>query len=202
MKKLSESEKGRLAMEVFYNILCSYNPNTADEHTGIPESFKHETFAHLRTDYELAVSRLNEDMQYFCFLRIPPDGINSYFSINQRIIEFFGLLADENALKIICYAETLRRNYVITKECIANELSMPIEIVSDIVDRFERFGIIWKLTANTGEEPIPMYGYVHNVPLVGILTLAESLVNFLAFREPDIDIWTKAPFRNKISRGG
>ena len=186
-------------MEVVYSVICSYNPNTADEHTGIPESFKHETFAHLRTDHELAVSRLNEDMQYFCFLRIPPCGIDSYFSINQRILEFFGLLADENALKIICYAETLSRNYVITKECISNELSIPIEIVSDIVDRFERFGITWKLTANTGKEPFSVYGYVHNIPLVSILTLAESLINFIAYREPDIDIWTEAPFRNKKS---
>ena len=72
---------------------------------------------------------------------------------------------------------------------------MPLEDVSDIVDRFDRFGIMWKIVANTGENSFPIYGYVHNVPLLGILTLAESLVNFLSYCEPDIDIWNKAPFR-------
>ncbi len=195
LREFCDEDKGQFLMELFYTLLCAYNPNTAAEDISFPESFARETYAHLRTDHELAVSRLNPDMQYFCFLRIPENGINSYFKIQPRIMELFGFLSDENALRIISFAETLGRNYVLTKECIAKELDMPIEVVSDIVDRFDRFGIMWKLTANTGSEPFPIYGYVHNIPLVGILTLAESLVNFLSCREPDIDTWTKAPFR-------
>lgn len=195
IQKLPEAEKGVFVMELFHSIICAYNSNTAPESISMPESFTRETFAHLRTDYELAVARLNPDMQYACFMRIPENGINSYFRIKPRIIELFSLLSDENSLRIICYAETLGRNYILTKECIAKELSMPLETVSEIVDRFERFGIMWQLTANTGGTPFPIYGYVHNIPLVGILTLAESLVNFIICREPDIDIWSKAPFR-------
>lgn len=195
IRKLPDGDKGQFVMELFYSMLCAYNPNISTGNINYPEAFAGETFAHLRTDCELAVSRLNPDMQYLCFMRIPENGINSYFSIQPRIMELFGFLSDENALKIINYAETLGRNYILTKECIAKELSMPIEIVSDIVDRFERFGIMWQLTANTGGEPFPIYGYVHNIPLVGILTLAESLIHFLSIREPDIDIWTKPPFR-------
>ena len=195
IRSLPPENKGKFVMEQFYSMLCSYNMNTAPENIKYPEAFAHETFAHLRTDYELGLARLNPDMQYICFVRIPEKGINSYFSISQRIMELFGFLSDENALRIISYAETLGRNYILTKECISKKLDIPMDIVSDIVDRLEHFGIMWQLTANTGGEPFPIYGYVHNIPLVGILTLAESLVHFLSCREPDIDIWTRPPFR-------
>lgn len=195
IRVLPEDKKAQRFMELCYSMICAYNPNTAPEYASLPVSFSRETFAHLRTDHELAISRLNPDMQYVCFMRIPDGGIDSYFSVKPRITELFGLLADENSLRVICYAETLERNCILTKECIAKELEMPIETVSDIVDRFERFGIMWKLTANTGNDTFPIYGYVHNIPLVGILTMAESLVNFIACREPDIDIWNKGPFR-------
>lgn len=195
LQTLSDEDKSAFIIELFYGLICAYNQNTDPENIAFPESFTNETYAHLRTNYELAVSRLNPDMQYLCFMKIPETGINSYFRIQPRIIELFGFLSDENALRIINFAETLGRNFVLTKECIAKELSMPLETVSDIVDRFDRFGIMWQLTANTGGAPFPIYGYVHNIPLVGILTLAESLVNFLSCREPDIDTWTLAPFR-------
>ena len=197
LQKLPPEEKGRFVMEQFYSMLSAYNDNTRPESIHYPDSFTHETFAHLRTDNELAIARLNPDMQYSCFMRIPEKGINSYFSIQPRIMELFGFLADENALRIISYAETLGRNFILTKECIAKKLDMPLETVSSIVDHFEWFGIMWKLTANTGGETFPIYGYVHNIPLVGILTLAESLVNYLQYCEPNIDIWSRAPFRNE-----
>jgi hypothetical protein len=128
-------------------------------------------------------------------MRIPEDGINSYFSIEPRLLELFSLLSDENAMRVISYAETLSRNNILTKECISKELSMSYETVSEIVDRCEKLGIMWQLTANTGGETFPIFGYVHNVPLVGILTLAKSLVNYVSFPDPDIDTWKRAPFR-------
>lgn len=195
IRKIPDDEKGRYIMKLCYNMICAYNSNTALKHASMPDTFTQETFAHLRTDYELAISRLNPDMQYCCFMCIPENGINSYFSITPRIIELFSLLSDENSLKVISYAETLGRNYVLTKECISKKLLIPLEIVSEIVDKFERFGIMWQLTANTDGKPFPIYGYVHNIPLVGILTLAESLIHFIVCREPDIDTWTKTPFR-------
>ena len=195
IQQLPPEEKGKFVMEHIYSMICAYNSNASPESMHLPESFIRETFAHLRTDNELSVARLNPDMQYCCFMRIPENGINSYFSIQPRIMELFSFLADEKALRIISLAEALGRDNIITKEYIAKELNMPLEDVSDIVDRFDRFGIMWKIVANTGENSFPIYGYVHNVPLLGILTLAESLVNFLSYCEPDIDIWNKAPFR-------
>ncbi|NLT08328.1 MAG: helix-turn-helix transcriptional regulator [Ruminococcus sp.] len=197
LQKLTPEDKGTFVMEQLYHMLCAYNSSVTPENIRFPEQLQRETFSQLRTDNELAVARLNPDMQYFCFMRIPEKGINSYFSVSQRMLELFGFLADENALRIICLAETLERNIFITKEHIAKALDMPLDVVSDIVDRFDRFGIMWKITANTGDTTFPMYGYVHNVPLLGIFTLAESLVHFLSYREPDIDIWSKAPFREE-----
>ena len=195
MRSLSDEDKGQFIMELFYSLICTYNPNTDAEKISFPESLARETYAHLRSDHALAVSRLNPDMQYICFMRVPEDGINSYFKIQPRIMELFSILSDENALRIINFAETVERNYLLTKECISKELDMPMEVVSEIVEKFDRFGIMWELTANTGNSSFPIYGYVHNIPLIGILVLANTLVNFLACREPDIDTWLKAPFR-------
>ena len=197
MRSLNDEDKGQFLMELFYALICAYNPNTDADDIIFPESLARETFAHLRSDYALAVSRLNPDMQYLCFLRIPENGINGYFKINPRLMELFDILSDENALRIISFAETIERNYLLTKDCISKELDMPMEIVSDIVEKFNRFGIMWELTANTGQNSFPIYGYVHNVPLISILTLAHSLVNYLPCREPDIDTWTKPPFRTQ-----
>lgn len=195
MRSLSDEDKGQFIMELFYSLICTYNPNTDAENISFPESLARETYAHLRSDHALAVSRLNPDMQYICFMRVPEDGINSYFKIQPRIMELFSILSDENALRIINFAETVERNYLLTKECISKELDMPMEVVSEIVEKFDRFGIMWELTVNTGSSSFPIYGYVHNIPLIGILVLANTLVNFLACREPDIDTWLKAPFR-------
>ena len=195
MRSLSDEDKGQFIMELFYSLICTYNPNTDAENISFPESLARETYAHLRSDHALAVSRLNPDMQYICFMRVPEDGINSYFKIQPRIMELFSILSDENALRIINFAETVERNYLLTKECISKELDMPMEVVSEIVEKFDRFGIMWELTAHTGSSSFPIYGYVHNIPLIGILVLANTLVNFLACREPDIDTWLKAPFR-------
>ncbi|HAJ97244.1 MAG TPA: transcriptional regulator [Ruminococcus sp.] len=195
IQQLPEEKRAEFVMKLFYNIVSSYNLNTIPEEVNFPESLVKETYASLRTDYEIAMARLNPDMQYVSFIRIPENGVNSYFKIEPRLIELFSFLSDENVLEVISYAETLGRNCILTKDCIAKDLNMSIEVVSEIVDRLDRFGIMWELTANTGEGSFPIYGYVHNVPLVTIFVLAESLVNFLSVREPDIDIWTKPPFR-------
>ena len=111
MRSLSDEDKGQFIMELFYSLICTYNPNTDAENISFPESLARETYAHLRSDHALAVSRLNPDMQYICFMRVPEDGINSYFKIQPRIMELFSILSDENALRIINFAETVERNY-------------------------------------------------------------------------------------------
>lgn len=195
LAQISPEKRGSMVMDLCYHMLYAYHDNLQTEQICFPQQLNKETFAHLRTDYELAISRLNSDMQYFCFLRIPEKGIDSYAQITPRLISLFQLLSDETALRIIFFAENLPRNYVLTKRCISEKLNIPVEKVSEIVDRFIRMGIMWELTADLGETPFPIYGYVHNIPLTAILTLASSLTHFIINREPDIDIWTKGPFR-------
>lgn len=197
VRSLPEEEKGMYIMELFYQLLNAYHENDLAEVRSFPEALTKETFACLRTDYEFGISRLNQDMQYACFMRIPENGVNQYVTITPRLCELFGLLSDERVLKILFYAETLPRNFLITKEALSKKLDIPIEEVDDIVERFIWLGIMWELTADTGESPFPIYGYIHNIPLVTILTLATSMTHFITNREPDIDIWTKGPFRRQ-----
>ena len=195
LQNLPEEEKSAFVIQLGYALISAYNLSAAPEAIKFPETLNKETYAMLRTDHELALERLNQDMQYLCFMRIPENGIDSYFHIDDRIIRLFSLLSDENTLRIIKYCETLGRNCIITKDFLASELSLPPETVDDIVTRSCQFGLMWELTANTGAAPFPIYGYVHHVAIAGILTLAESVVNYLSFCEPNIDIWLKPPFR-------
>lgn len=195
MRALPEEEKGAYVTEMFYHLLCSYHENDLGGTPSFPEALSKETFACLRTDYELGISRLNSDMQYACFMRIPENGIDSYAEISPRLCELFRLLSDEKVLRILFYAETLPRNFLITKESISSKLHIPYDEVSDIVDRFIWLGIMWELTADTGGAPFPIYGYIHNIPLIAILTMGTSITHFIINREPEIDIWTKGPFR-------
>ena len=194
LQNLPEEEKSAFVIQLGYTLISAYNASAAPETISFPETLNKETYALLRTDYELALARLNQNMQYLCFMRIPENGIDGYFRIDERIIRLFSLLSDENCLRAIRYCETLGRNCIITTDFLASELSLPSETVSDIVTKFCQFGLMWELTANTGGTPFPIYGYVHHVALTGILTLAESVVNYLSFCEPNIDIWQKPPF--------
>ena len=81
-------------------------------------------------------------------MRVPEDGINSYFSIEPRLIELFSLLSDENAMKVISYAETLSRNNILTKECISKELGMRgVNIAVQCCEHLNRAVVIERETA-------------------------------------------------------
>ncbi len=195
LRKKPESERSTYVIELFYQLLNAYHENDKSGTYTFPEALTKETFAILRSDHELAIERLNPDMQYACFMSVPEKGINNYVEITPRLCGLFSLLSDETALKVLFYAEALPRGYMLTKRSISLKLGIDPEVVSDIVERFIWLGIMWEMTADTGAEPFPIYGYVHNIPLIGILTLGTSVTHFIANREPDIDIWTKGPFR-------
>ncbi len=199
-RKQPESEKSAYIIELFYQLLNAYHENDMNVIPNFPEALTKETFAILRSDHELAIERLNPDMQYACFMSVPEDGINGYVEITPRLCDLFDLLSDETVLKIIFYAEALPRGYMITKQSISSKLGIEPEVVDSIIERFLWQGIMWEMTADTGEEPFPIYGYVHNIPLIGLLVLGTSVTHFIANREPDIDIWSKGPFRSPDSK--
>lgn len=197
--QLPEEARSSRIIELFYHMLYTYHDNLQMEYVKFPSQLPKETFAHLRSDCALAIERLNADMQYACFLKIPKEGLGSYVKSTPRMLELFRLLSDETALRIIFFAEALPRNFVLTTECISKKLHIPIDTVSAVVEECNRMGLLWELTADISGSPIPVYCYVHNIPLTMILTLATSVTNFIINREPDIDIWDKPPFRGETA---
>lgn len=198
VKQTPAEKRCDLVMNISYAALCAYNDCTSDS-TCIPSNLISETYAELKTDSELSLARLNEDLQYFCFIKIPENGINSYVDINKRIISLFRLLSDEDALKIIFHLESGKRNYLMTKESISRKLGISLKKVSEIIDKLDRMGAVWELTAEVDGKPQSIYGYVHSIPLIMILVLAKSFSNYIKRKEPGIELWTKGAFVNNLS---
>ena len=53
-------------MKILYTALCACNPNN-DTVAKLREGYEHETYAGLKTDRELALSRISRDLRYFSF---------------------------------------------------------------------------------------------------------------------------------------
>lgn len=200
IKKLStleEKERTEQAVELLYRFLCAYDKNVQPEQVQFPDNPPRVIYAHLRADSALGLMRLNPDMQFFTFVKIPKEGVGSYAKISDRMLSLFRLLSDENALKLITFAEGLPRDYILTMESFSKHLKIPEKEIKPIVEQCSRLGIIWELKADFGGKVMSTYGYVHSVPLTTILVLAEALINYISNCEPDIDIWKKGAFRSE-----
>ncbi|MBR1529268.1 MAG: helix-turn-helix transcriptional regulator [Oscillospiraceae bacterium] len=203
IKKLSvleEKERTEQAVELFYRFLCAYDKNIQPSQVQFPENPPRVIYAHLRADSALGLMRLNPDMQFFTFVKIPEDGVGSYAKISDRMLALFKLLSDEDALKLITFAESLPRDYILTMESFSEHLQIPKQKIKPIVTDCIHLGIIWELKADVGGKIMNTYGYVHSVPLTTILVLAEALINFIANCEPDVDIWKKGAFRSETDK--
>lgn len=174
-------ERSKIVMRMCYSIIGAFNEFIVNKMT-LPESFDLETYAELRTDKEIAIARLNDDLRYFCFLSIPENGVNSYTGVSQGMVRLFKMLADENALRIIYYLGSGVRNRMHSKEIISQRLNIPIEIVSRVIDRLDRFGLVWRISAEISDNPPILYGYTYSTPLIMILALAKSLTNYIQFQ--------------------
>lgn len=194
IRTASPEKRAELFMRIMYSALCAYNPNS-NAVGRLREGLDCETFAILKTDRELALSRLNNDLKYFCFLDIPENGVNSYFGDTKNMIRLFNTLADENAIKVINYLGSGVRNKMFSVSQIAQKLDIPENNVQNVVDRLDRFGLVWRVSADISDEPTILYGYTHSVPLVFILVLAKSITNYLQFTNPDIELWGHGAFK-------
>jgi transcriptional regulator with XRE-family HTH domain len=192
--KTKPEKRAELMMRMFYSAECAYNDYVVKKMT-LPETLDLETYAELKTNNELAIARLNKDLQYFCFLAIPENGVNSYADSSPNMVRLFRMLADEEALRIIYYMGSGVRNRMHSKEIISQRLNIPIDHVSKIMDRLDRFGLVWRVSAEISDDPPILYGYTYSSPLTMILTLAKSLTNYIQFCEPFIDKWNTGAFR-------
>lgn len=187
-------ERSKRMMRMFYTALCAFNDYTCAK-AELPEHFERETYAELRTDREIAISRLNENLQYFCFLSIPESGVNSYIEASQSMVRLFKMLADEQAIRMICYLGNVIRNRMHSPNVVAKRLNIPLEKTQKIMDQLDRFGLVWRVSAELGEEPTILYGFTHNTPLTLLLTLAQSMTNYIQFVEPFVDRWHAGAYR-------
>lgn len=189
-------ERSRRVIELCYYMISAFHDNLSEDDIRFPEHLNQESFAQLRSDDAFAIARLNPDTQYLFFQAINPEGADVYTELGGRVTDLFRLLSEPDALRMIRLCETLPRNFLITVEYISNKLALPKDTVTDYFTRFNSFGITWQLNADLGQGPVTVYGYVHNVPVFAILTLATSVTHFISHREIEIDTWERGPFRN------
>lgn len=194
IRRTEPEKRAELMMSVFYSALCAYN-DYAISKAVLPKNLELETYAELKTDYEIAIARLNENLQYFCFLSVPSDGVNSYTDASPLMVRIFEMLADEDALNIIYYLGSGIRNRMQTKEVISKRLNIPVENVSRVMDKLDRFGFVWRISAESSESSQIVYGYTYSTALTILITLAKSLTNYIHFCEPLIDKWNTGAFR-------
>ncbi|SEH42566.1 Transcriptional regulator, contains XRE-family HTH domain [Ruminococcus flavefaciens] len=196
MRSVPEEKRSELFMKMMYTALCACNPNK-DTVGRLRTSFEHETFAGLKTDRELALSRLNTDLRYFCFLEIPEKGVNSYFGDTTNMVRLFNTLADDDAISIISYLGASVRNKMFSVAMISEKLDIPSEKVQHIIDRLDRFGLVWRVSADINDQPVILYGYTHHTSLTLILVLAKTITNYLKYMDPNVELWERGAFRRE-----
>ncbi|SHM45582.1 helix-turn-helix domain-containing protein [Ruminococcus flavefaciens] len=196
MRSAHKEKRSELFMKMMYTALCACNPNI-DTVGRLRSSFEHETFAGLKTDRELALSRLNTDLRYFCFLEVPEKGVNSYFGDTTNMVRLFNTLADDDAISIISYLGASVRNKMFSVAMISEKLDIPSEKVQHIIDRLDRFGLVWRVSADLDDKPVILYGYTHHTCLTLILVLAKTITNYLKYMDPNVEEWERGAFRRE-----
>lgn len=194
-RSAAPEQRPEMFMRMLYTAICTYNPSW-EEVSRLPDSFACETFAALKTDCEHVLMRLNPDLRYACFLDVPENGIGAYLGDTLLMRRLFHTLSDENALRIIAHLGSGVRNETFSVEGIAQKLQISEGDVKKVLDRLERFGLIWRMTADFADEQRIVYGNTHKIPLTMLLILAKTITNYLRNVNPNTDIWQRGVFRN------
>ena len=194
MRSTPPEKRHELFMKIMYSAMYAYNPNT-DQTGRLSEDYEHETFAGIKADEAIAIARLNKDLRYFFFLEIPENGVNPYFGDTTNVVRLFNTLADENAINIISYLGASARNKMFSAETISEKMDIPLEKVQYIIDRLDRFGLVWRVGAVIGDESVILYGYSHHQMITFMLVLAKAITNYIKYIEPNTDICHQGAFR-------
>ncbi|MCM1315659.1 MAG: helix-turn-helix transcriptional regulator [Prevotella sp.] len=194
IRQTPEKERADLIMKLFYSMMSAYNQYRLSKVT-YPKELELETYAEIITDHEIAIARLNDDLKYFCFMKVPENGINSYVDASERMVDLFQTLADEDAIKIVCYLGSGVRNRMQSIETISKRMGIPLKKVEYIIDRLDRFGIVWRVSVEVDDKQSIVYGYVNSMPVTLLLTVAKSLTRYIQFHDLYVDTWKHGPFR-------
>ncbi|MCR5717462.1 MAG: helix-turn-helix domain-containing protein [Oscillospiraceae bacterium] len=191
IQALPEEERAAYCIRLFYAVLSAFS-NISSE-LNMPDKLLRETYAQLKTDHVLALERLNEDMQYFCFLRVPEQGLNSYAQITDRLLQFFRMLSRREVLQTLYFFGATEHNHLWSKKQLSRHLGLPERLMNEVLEELDRSGAIWELKVDAGADSV--YGYTHSVPLESILVLATSFINYLQYVDPNIDKWDNGAFK-------
>ena len=194
-----EPERADVMMQLVYAAFTAYHDYKISKQT-YPENLELETYAELRTDYECALARLNEDMKYMCFVKIPENGVDSYTVPTEGMLHLFRTLADEDAITLIHYLGSSHRNRMQSLDFITAQVGLPREKVAMLMDNFDRLGLVWRVSADIADTPSIIYGYGYNTPLVCLLVIAKSLAQYIRFHDLFVDNYTRGPFRSNAAR--
>lgn len=191
---LPENRPG-LLMRLIYVMMCAYNP-TMNDAGNLHDVFERETFSGFKTNHDIALARLNPDLRYFMYIEKPKNGIGHYVTDTKYMARLFKTLADEDAIRIVSYLCGCLRNTMHSVSVISEKLSIPEEKVQNIIDRLDRFGLVWRMAADIGEQVI-LYGYTHSQPITMMLVLAQSLCNYLQFWDMSYDEFSIGMFTDE-----
>ncbi len=194
IRQTPPKERADLIMQLYYTAISAYNDYTLSA-AKYPENLELETYAELRTDYECSIARLNDDLKYCCFLKIPENGVDSYTKASDNMIYLFQTLANKDAIEIIHYLGSCYRNRMQSLEFISRQVNIPVNRVKKIMDNLDRLGIVWRVSADISDTPTIIYGYGHNTPLTCLLVIAKSISGYIRFHDLSIDQYSRGPFR-------
>lgn len=194
IRQTPESERADLIMRIMYAVMGAFTEYKKSK-MHYPENLELETYGEIKTNYEMALSRLNEDLKYFCFVKIPEDGLYPYVKDTELMVTIFETLADPDSIKLIYYLGSGRRNRLQSIEYLARNTDIPQKKLKYIVDRLDRLGIMWRVAVDDSEEPSIVYGYNNSTALTFMLVLAQSLSRFIRYVDCNIDNWQNGPFR-------
>ena len=200
LQSMPDAERPEMIARICYAALCAYNPSEIGETGRLRSNYENETYALLHTDREIALQRLNADLRYFVYLEKPEQGIAAYLRDDAGMVRLFTTLADTDALRIVKYMAGSCRNKLFLPEKLAERLIIPLEKVQQIINRLDRFGLVWRMAADLGDDtPVIMYGFTHNPALAGILVLAQSICRYLQNIDPHIDTFTYGTFQDRTT---
>ncbi len=196
MRQTPVEKRAELVMQLFYTMMTAYNDYKLSKQK-YPENLELETYVELKTDFEGAIGRLNDDLKYFCFFQVPEEGVDSYTTATDNMVRVFDALADKDAIDIVHYLGNSYRNRMQSLEYIAKQVALPLERVTEVMQKLDQLGLVWKVYAEITDEPSTVYGYSNNTALTCLLIIAKSISRYLQFHDIYVDTWKRAFFRAK-----
>lgn len=194
IRQTPESERADLIMRIMYAAMGAFTEYKKSK-MHYPENLELETYGEIKTDYEMSLARLNEDLKYFCFMKIPEDGIYPYVKDTELMVTIFETLADPDSIKLIYYLGSGRRNRLQSIDYLSRNTDIPKKKLQYIVDRLDRLGIMWRIAVDDSEESSIIYGYSNSTALTFMLILAQSISRFIRYFDCNIDTWQHGAFR-------